>query len=1043
MKAILLWVLPLSLLSLPIHATPVPSGPLVRIPAFKQPPALDGKGDDPCWEQALEVSDFQLMGTHQPLETGRTRFRAGYDANHLYLYAWCEEPILSVASQRRHEIIAKTTTHDGEVINDDSLWIMLVPPGSKMAYEIAVNTLGTLADGQTTLPNAWEQRDLSWQSGAKAAVRVEDGFWSLEMAIPWNAIPETKPKAGESWQIAIARLARARLEQSSWNRSLRGAHEPEAFGAFVLGTNPPSLRRDFSAPVLEAGQNTIKLETGRPATPEPRHSDFNLVTEISTMEGQIISHHRQSVDLSITGKLEHHFEIPELPTVQQRWMLVDRATLEPEYRSPVTRIPVESSAVKLSVATEGAFRVIVNDQLIGEGNQQAEHRISLRNGLNVIAVEAASGEATLQLDSPALGTAPIRWKMAEATLPSATDMETDDLSWPLAPPVPGSSAIGAKGNAKVFRHTILQRQTKVWPVPSPVFHVMKGTPQHLNLLANGIPNRPFHDWVWEVEVSPGLELLGSSGFNGNRNEKELQDPTKPLYQMSKGERQGHYRVTANKPIIHRAPSVPILWLVELLLGTTDQEENQPQFLRLSARANGGSLSELQQHVSVNLLPESKGRRPKEIRWQFWSGWLDIMDDHAMQRQTLQNIANAGMTEMITGKNRELSGAAREVGLRAISIISFVHWSINLNPVLRDQPDKQLSAFDGTRKDDLMCTTLLLGEEWPVVEAALQATIQQEAGNDLIYDFEYRTINGPHSCYCPRCLDEFASSAGLDSPKGLTPELIEQKHSSAWTDFMTRRTAKILAKMKATLHAVDPSLRFGLYSGYQTEENPSRYGIDWRYVGEAKAVDMAGGGYGRPLKAMEATLEAMPNIPFLFGELINPYLKPVTELTRPLVPLTVANLLRRSLDSPWGVLIYDRNPMDGRCWQAIADTTRLVAEHEQLFIARRLRDLPGYDPAQIQLLEGENETLLFVLNLQQTPTPYTLKLPEELGEGKEYYSNQTVSQGKQLQLTLSGGEAKVYHFRKKATAATPGRPGEHTPSADETSGKKSLATKSRD
>lgn len=1024
-------------------AVGAPAGPLIRINRFVAPPTLDGRGDDPCWSQALEVNDFQHMGTHQPVEQGETRFRLGYDEEYLYVYARCEEPLLSVASQRRHEIRANATEHDGDVMHDDSFWLMLVPPQSREGFDIAVNTLGVVEDARGPLPEPWEGRDLSWESGVKVAATSEDGFWSVEMAIPWRAFPHSPPKAGDRWQVAIARQATARLEYSSWNRSLRGAHEAEAFGEIVFGERVPAVRRVFAPAFLETGRNPFSLQAIEPQTATTGDHDLTLVTEVADAKGQVVARERSRMDLSSEGKREYPFEVPEIPMAYFRWSLENRGTLEQYYRSPIAHLPVESSFVELAIQTEGDYRLIVNDQVIDKGYGKANARISLQKGVNVIAVEAATGAASLKLTSPMLGSAPLRWKMAEASLANATNASTDDGEWLIAPAIPESDAVGEEGTAKVFRHTVLLRQTQVWPVPQPAFYVAGGTIQSLNLLANGIPGRPFRDWEWEVEVSPGLELAGCTGFNGNREDKSLQDPTKARYTLHAGDREGYYRVSVDKPVIYRQPEVPILWMMEMLLKTTGREGDKVQKVQYSARANGGALSELRQEQEVRLLPEIAGRQPKRINWQFWAGWLESMDDHAMRSAILKTARDVGFTEVIIGKSPALTHEIKALGMTPISIISFVNWSIDLSPYLSKNPEARLTAYDGAPREDLMCTSLALGEGWSIVDECFQKVVRQHSGNDMLYDFEYRAINGPHSCYCARCLGQFAAAAGLQSAEGLTPLSIEQNHADAWVDFMARRVARLLSKMKASVHAVDPALRFGVYSGYQTEDNPSRYGIDWRYIAEEKAVDMAGCGYGRPLAAMQATLDAMKETPVLFGELVTPYLSPKLNLTKPAVQLTTAKLLRHSLDTPWGLLIYDRNPMDGRSWQAIAETTRLVAEYESLFLGHHLRNLAGQDPALVQFLEGEGKTLLFVMNTSQKQERFVIDLPEDLGGGVEYFSRQSVSAGARLDLELPGGGSHVYVFEKQATAATPDRSGVRSLFADETSGRTSRGKRSQD
>jgi hypothetical protein len=108
-----------------------------------------------------------------------------------------------------------------------------------------------------------------------------------------------------------------------------------------------------------------------------------------------------------------------------------------------------------------------------------------------------------------------------------------------------------------------------------------------------------------------------------------------------------------------------------------------------------------------------------------------------------------------------------------------------------------------------------------------------------------------------------------------------------------------------------------------------------------------------------------------------------------------------------MLIYDRNPLDGRSWRAIAETTRLVAEYESTFIAHQLAEIPGQDSANVQLIKGDKQSLLCLMNETAKPVTYNFRLPAELGGGKEFYSGQIIAAGGTVRLTLPPGDTAVY------------------------------------
>jgi hypothetical protein len=203
----------------------------------------------------------------------------------------------------------------------------------------------------------------------------------------------------------------------------------------------------------------------------------------------------------------------------------------------------------------------------------------------------------------------------------------------------------------------------------------------------------------------------------------------------------------------------------------------------------------------------------------------------------------------------------------------------------------------------------------------------------------------------------------------------------------------------------PGTLFSAYSGYQTADNPERYGIDWRHFGEYQACDRAGAGYGRPPEAITATIAALKGIPLLGGALLVPY---ELEATNPQTPLTKAWLLRTLLDSTGGVLVYDRLTCDGRSWFAMAETTRLVAEYEGVFQKGKPSALPALDPAQVQTVSDGTTSLLCVLNQGSKTASHTVTMP---AAGREYYSGKAVAAAETVTVSLPPGEIAVYVLKQ--------------------------------
>jgi len=310
-----------------------------------------------------------------------------------------------------------------------------------------------------------------------------------------------------------------------------------------------------------------------------------------------------------------------------------------------------------------------------------------------------------------------------------------------------------------------------------------------------------------------------------------------------------------------------------------------------------------------LLPRLSGAQCKTLVWQLWGGWFSNMDDVAMRQPILECCRQAGFNDIVSG-DRWTSDNAKRYGLTHTMGVNFEPWSLNLAPHLKDHPDQRLIGTDGKPNDRLVCLTLLLGEGWHAVRRALDEKLQSVRPDTLDYDYEYSPANGPHSCYCPRCLQAFRDDAKLPAGTKLDPAAIKAQYWTAWVDFMARRVARLFGRFRQTVHELSPATRFSVYSGYQTPDNADRYGVDWRYVGQVKGADRAGCGYGRPVEAIRATVDGLRGIPLVCGALLVPYER---DVLRPVLPYTKAWLLRTLIDSTGGLLAYDRLSFDGRTW----------------------------------------------------------------------------------------------------------------------------------
>ncbi len=1000
----------------------VTSGPRAVVARTAAPPMLDGRGDDTCWQNTVACSDFLGMRAVAAAEA-RTDVRLCYDERNLYLLFTCQEPILKVAGQRLGDFVAKVTDRDGEVYADDSVVFLLDPVrAGKQVFDFTVNALGTVADARCPGPDLWETRDVTWNSGAQAKGNIGEGVWTAEMAIPLADLGGA-PKPGDIWQVSLGRLAKARKETTSWNPCNRGFHDPIQWGSLVFGEATPGVLLRTPA-TLQLGKNslavTLEALAGKP-------SGAYLMVDIASPQTHMHScQYRFIVAPEKAAETSCQFEARSEGEVSLQYAVLDAATLAPWYASPTLMRVAKTSLAQVKLACDGPYELTLNDEVISRGAKAAGEAIMapLQTGANVFALKLEKGTAAISVEAPGSHFAAESWKVAAADTKDATRASLDDQTWAMAKKT-GQDAqlgpiVGEPGEAVVLRRTLLWEKTRVWPTPEPAYYLARGPAQHLVVKMEGLAGKKLDGWTTCIATPPEFEVLGATGYYGG----SPSNPNKFLctqlgLQQVNGREMRVAKVVADKPVL--AGRHYLFSLFDLFVRyreeAGDPKNSEVEFLYWS-EANGGNVTEPPQRFRVRLLPKLAGRQPRQLTFQLWNG-RTAMDDLALREEVLKCAQAAGFNDIVDSDGF-VSEHFPKYGIRLTFTTNFAPGEMDLADYLKAHPDQRLITNQGKPADrdaghhlNLMCMTALLGEGWPGLEAALKKRLDPIRPHTVDIDYEYGPYDGPHSCYCPRCLAAFREYAKLVADVPLDPQIVKDKYGPQWTDFMTRRVAMMFAKFKEAIHRLYPGTKFSVYSDYQMPYLAEMYGMDWHYIAELQACDRAGCGYGETEADIYQTVEALKGIPLVSGLLAFPCGdgNGIT-VTTPPTPQTKAKVLRHLLASKGGgVLVFESHSIDGRTWYAMAEVSRLAAAFEDAFLKGKPAALAGFDVTQAQTLRVGGTTLICALNITGKPAEYTLTLLADAGAGEEFYSGKKVAAGETVKCALEPGDAAVFVLRK--------------------------------
>lgn len=175
------------------------------------PIKLDGKADEPAWQQALVIESFGAFWASRPGKTA-TKARLLWDDEYLYFHAEMEDA----------DLYADERKTNGHLWDNDVFELFFKPSEQGNAYyEFQINPLN--AQFHCFLPSRGAgglRRALSSTEDGKFAMKTavllrgtlnnwrdNDTGWSVEGRIPWKDFHRTGggPKTGDVWRFALCR----------------------------------------------------------------------------------------------------------------------------------------------------------------------------------------------------------------------------------------------------------------------------------------------------------------------------------------------------------------------------------------------------------------------------------------------------------------------------------------------------------------------------------------------------------------------------------------------------------------------------------------------------------------------------------------------------------------------------------------------------------------------------------------------------------------------------------------------------------------------
>jgi hypothetical protein len=223
-------------------------------------PRLDGTLDDPLWQQAIPLADFQQR---EPREgepaTEETIVRIIYTRREIYFGILCKDssPQGIIATELRRDL-AQNLDDNFEILIDST-------HDRRNAYVFQINPLGTQSDGLITEERRTEEQDYDsgWDGVWISAARITGQGWTATVGIPFSTLNFTKSQ-DVVWGLNFKRFIRRKNEEDLWSayRRVFGITKVSEAGELRGITDIGSGRLFIVKPYVLGGVDHLSTSTG-------------------------------------------------------------------------------------------------------------------------------------------------------------------------------------------------------------------------------------------------------------------------------------------------------------------------------------------------------------------------------------------------------------------------------------------------------------------------------------------------------------------------------------------------------------------------------------------------------------------------------------------------------------------------------------------------------------------------------------------------------------------------------------------------------------
>ena len=247
-----------------VESAPRPTAAALRTDA---PPTVDGRLDEPVWQQAVPLTGFvQSRPNAGAPATEETVVRFVYDDRALYIGAICydSEPDRLFVSSLKQDFNSGSSDVFGVTL-DTYL-------DRRNGFMFLVNPEGALKDVQIFDDSRSENQ--AWEGPIRVETTRNDEGWTVEIEIPFSTLRFNPSGEDQTWGLQILRRIRRKAEDTFWApldrrdqiHKMSKAGTLTGFRGVTPGLNlrvkPYALAQDQTGTLVEEGRGGTQADIG-------------------------------------------------------------------------------------------------------------------------------------------------------------------------------------------------------------------------------------------------------------------------------------------------------------------------------------------------------------------------------------------------------------------------------------------------------------------------------------------------------------------------------------------------------------------------------------------------------------------------------------------------------------------------------------------------------------------------------------------------------------------------------------------------------------